>query len=1280
MKKEKNKKDFLIWKDELKPFVTEKWPELSGEKNKEVTRNVFGDKLGYFISDIRKLIIPLEMTTRKLSESSAFKKTIHEFDLTECISKYLDYSPNVLWEDMLNKKIERNSKSHQIIIECVDSKGNANEFLSKNGVPVIKTQPKSQEIQLNNSASFVIFSKNLINVNYQWQKFIKNGFFDFENENENKNQLLVKADEKTNGISYRCIVKNNFGETISEAVTLSVIFPSDEMDSSGSFSELKPLEFNEEINLKIQNYLNFVSTASVYNKIEGFNQSLSHDKLFVNIHLTQEKIIGKGSEIQITENVEKILKTTNPSIIIGAAGSGKTTLTKNLMLYEAKNYKSKYIPVFFEIKKLKKFLIIQNKTLQECISKEISISIEEFIYFKTLDKNILLILDGLDEAATSEELEQIITATERFLNDYSNSKIIFTCRHSCSKVKNSYNFELVGQKVDKYFIEYMTEEEQTKLINNLFEAQSDFDKEKFCEDLNKLVLEDKKIDEMRKNPMLLSLLFFVYRENSIDGGKQGSFPKSKIDLYDSAAKLVIKKDLSQNYLSKKLTDHIELLLGRIALIFYEKDKILDKNNIEKEVDSYISTYITSDFAEAGRLTTKFLNFIENRSLFMNTKFTHQIFKEYFAAKYLYFVLFKTEEKRSIIKIANYFNNNDDFINTFLCYVDKNNPDKNEYIPRIFKRILKFENPQYGILCKTTEQFIYYHNIIAASKELIISMFVRVCEKKMNPFFVLFLGMSEYNLNACTTDDGSEIDILTNAYEIIKRKYSKEKEKLYIADICYHLYRFLYLNIDIDKTIIEKIEKDKESFVKIWLKNDFSALIWTKETEKIIDGKGNLLYLDKVSKNFSFGYLKYISFIKVSQNSEFSTYGTVLYSKNRTVLHHHIRRGNYNSEFTVPETVTKIDNLAFAYCKNLKKIIIPDTVIEIGDEAFANCSELIEVTLSKTIEKIGKGAFTNCTKLAKIILPDSLKEINAELFSYCEKLDCVTIPDSVNTIGEFAFGYCENLHIFRLPNSLKTIQPRAFEGCKITKFENNNSFAYEDDILFNKEKTILIACFSTKKEVIIPEHVLKIEEYAFSGCSDIEKVTIKNPSCDISETAFYNCSNLSLQSIVVEENNSNTDEKDIQKNDLLTNLFQQLFEINLTKHNRYVEINTGLLYNDLKTEIKIYVERVADDIYSIHDLARTFSFLDSNFDLSDIEVCENIEKILDYFTVRMMNRWDHLVYRIFKSKKHKYKTPSKRIGMPYLYLDVKPNEDLQEGILRFHYCIGFLNNLKIFNNN
>ena len=114
---------------------------------------------------------------------------------------------------------------------------------------------------------------------------------------------------------------------------------------------------------------------------------------------------------------------------------------------------------------------------------------------------------------------------------------------------------------------------------------------------------------------------------------------------------------------------------------------------------------------------------------------------------------------------------------------------------------------------------------------------------------------------------------------------------------------------------------------------------------------------------------------------------------------------------IPDSVTSIGNLAFAYCSSLTSIEIPDSVTSIGGDAFSGCSSLASITIPNSVTSIGSYAFAGCYSLASIIIPDSVTSIGSYAFAWCESLTSITIPDSVTSIANYAFEGCSSLTIY-----------------------------------------------------------------------------------------------------------------------------------------------------------------------------------------------------------------------------------------------------------------------------
>ena len=74
------------------------------------------------------------------------------------------------------------------------------------------------------------------------------------------------------------------------------------------------------------------------------------------------------------------------------------------------------------------------------------------------------------------------------------------------------------------------------------------------------------------------------------------------------------------------------------------------------------------------------------------------------------------------------------------------------------------------------------------------------------------------------------------------------------------------------------------------------------------------------------------------------------TRTRLVLWPAGKAGNY----TIPDSVTEIGDLSFAFCSALTGVTIGNSVTRIGGSAFASCSGLTSVTLPASVTSIGGG--------------------------------------------------------------------------------------------------------------------------------------------------------------------------------------------------------------------------------------------------------------------------------------------------------------------------------------
>lgn len=162
-------------------------------------------------------------------------------------------------------------------------------------------------------------------------------------------------------------------------------------------------------------------------------------------------------------------------------------------------------------------------------------------------------------------------------------------------------------------------------------------------------------------------------------------------------------------------------------------------------------------------------------------------------------------------------------------------------------------------------------------------------------------------------------------------------------------------------------------------------------------------------------------------------------------------------------------------------------------------------------------FSNCTKLVSIKISEGVEIIANSAFYKCKNLKNVVLPNSLCVINDYAFADCENLEKINISEMVYEIGNEVFEGCKklteITVSPNNKYYTSIDGVLYSKNKNILVCVGGgVSGTFVIPDGAKEIQEYAFSECTNIEKIVIPESVTVISRSAFYGCTSLSTVNI------------------------------------------------------------------------------------------------------------------------------------------------------------------------
>ena len=217
----------------------------------------------------------------------------------------------------------------------------------------------------------------------------------------------------------------------------------------------------------------------------------------------------------------------------------------------------------------------------------------------------------------------------------------------------------------------------------------------------------------------------------------------------------------------------------------------------------------------------------------------------------------------------------------------------------------------------------------------------------------------------------------------------------------------------------------------------------------------------------FGCSKLTGINVESDNTKYTSEDGVLFNKDKTRIVCY-PTGKAGTTYTIPNSVTNIDELAFYDCDDLTSVTIPTSVTLIDNRAFSGCSSLTSITIPNSVTSIGEAVFSGCSSLQSITLPFVGNQARTAT-------DNSYIP----------FGY-----IFG------------------TSFYLGGTATKQDYLIGNTFSSGNFYIPTTLKTVIITGSS-HLPSCAFQNCSGLTSIVIPNSVTSIGGQAFYNCIHLNI---------------------------------------------------------------------------------------------------------------------------------------------------------------------------
>ena len=225
--------------------------------------------------------------------------------------------------------------------------------------------------------------------------------------------------------------------------------------------------------------------------------------------------------------------------------------------------------------------------------------------------------------------------------------------------------------------------------------------------------------------------------------------------------------------------------------------------------------------------------------------------------------------------------------------------------------------------------------------------------------------------------------------------------------------------------------------------------------------------------------------------------------------------------TIPTGITGIGFEAFQGCESLQSVALPPTITDWSDHAgndyennaFAGCTALSQLTLPEGLATLGQNAFQGCVKLESVVIPSTIRTFRDTVFADCTSLAKIELKEGITQMGYHAFQGCTALEEVAIPSTIESWATVHASGIMVQVHDCAPFFGCTSlktvtfrDGLRNLQGFQGVRGCPLVKELDIPPSVEDIA-YAFSGCDQLERVTLHEGIKTIGSEAFKNCAAL-----------------------------------------------------------------------------------------------------------------------------------------------------------------------------
>ncbi len=323
------------------------------------------------------------------------------------------------------------------------------------------------------------------------------------------------------------------------------------------------------------------------------------------------------------------------TVVIGDPGIGKSTLVGHVMYSLANNSEDGRAPLLVRCRDLG---ISVEEDLIRLIAVNVGADLQLPIDHTTLEDTLatgraIVVFDGLDEVTEPTRKQRLSQSIEMFAHRFPLTGIIVTTRRVGFKRSDLNDRMFKIAELDEYSNEQLHE-----YVSRWFTLEGTQGNSSLH-----FLRESESIDDIRRNPLMLSLLCSLYED-------QGWIPRNRRDVYHDCALLLFRRWDSMRHVRMPV-DHQEhgiQLMRDLGYFFFSQPTAasgIERSQLKKLIRNFFIDTGGSQEDAADERAESFLQYCSDRAWLLSDRgtnahgqrlfgFTHRTFQEYFAAEAL----------------------------------------------------------------------------------------------------------------------------------------------------------------------------------------------------------------------------------------------------------------------------------------------------------------------------------------------------------------------------------------------------------------------------------------------------------------------------------------------------------------------------------------------------------------------------------------------------------------------------------------------------------------------